>query len=254
MTRYRSRLLSFLTILSAISAGPGPARAADICPALPPSPPGLMDTQPVPLDDPLWRDRAAQLDRQVASTDMSRVRVVFLGDSITEGWEPVIFQHFNGNRNALNLGVRGDRTANMLWRLPHYPFGSSLRPQLIVLLTGTNNLWPGARPEDPAQGVVEIMRTLHQRSPNSRILLIGLLPRGQTPSDPLRQVAARVNQVLARCADNRTVFYVDPGPLLLDANGMLSNQISGDFLHPTWLGYAILSTAIEPAIRQLVGR
>jgi beta-glucosidase len=83
--------------------------------------------------------------------------------------------------------------------------------------------------------------------------MVGILPRGATAQDPFRASITAINALIARCADNRTVFYTDPGPMLLDGAGKLSDQIAYDRLHPTMVGYAILSAALEPQIRALMG-
>jgi lysophospholipase L1-like esterase len=94
---------------------------------------------------------------------------------------------------------------------------------------------------------------IHQRSPGTKILLLGILPRGATPADPLRAVNARVNALIARCADGKTVFYDDPGPAILDASGNITPEMSFDTLHLTPKGYAALAAAMEPEIKTLMG-
>jgi beta-glucosidase len=230
-----------------------PAHAAEACPALVASQPLPAEAQPEFVDEPNWRARVAQLDHELANADLARVRLLFLGDSITEGWMPLLFQQFYGQRAALNLGVRGDSTQGMLWRLAHGPLGQTLRPRLVVLLIGTNDLWPGARPENIALGIAQVARTIRQRSPDSRILLVGILPRGGEPTDPLRQMQAKVNELIAHCADGAHVMYADPGRMLVDGEGRLSDQVAFDYLHLTWIGYGILSAALEPYIRQALG-
>ena len=207
-----------------------------------------FEATPSPQDEPNWRARLEAVDNILATTDLSKIHVVFLGDSITEAWAPPVFDHFNQNRGALNLGVRGDGTHSLLWRLPRIPFGTKLRPDLIVLLIGTNNLWPQANLNNVATGIGAVVGELRRRTPNSKILMLGLLPRGEQPSDPFRQQVIQVNKLLASCAEPG-VTVIDPGPTLLDPNGVLSKDISFDGLHLTWLGYALLGGAMEPSMR-----
>lgn len=236
--------------------GGGAAGAQEACLGLPLRQPAPVNAVPAPLNDQGWAGRNAQLEQQLATAGaatLSRVKLLLLGDSITEGWAPLLFQHFYGHRAALNMGVRSDNTQSMLWRLQRSPLGKALRPQLIVLLIGTNNAWPGARPEEIATGIAEVVRQLRRQSPTSRILLVGILPRGADRSDGARDVIARVNALIAGCADNGTVFFTNPGPMLLDGQGALSDQIAPDRLHLSWLGYAILGAGLEPDIRRLLG-
>jgi len=230
-----------------------PAYADEACPALVASDPLPQEAQPDYVNEPNWRARVAQLDHEQANADLSRVRLLFLGDSITQGWTPQLFQQFYGHRAALNLGVSGDSTQGLLWRLAHSSLGQTLRPRLVVLLIGTNDLWPGAHPENIALGVAQVVRTIRHRSPDSRILLVGILPRGAEPTDPLRPIEAKVNELIAHCADGAHVFYADVSRLMVDGQGRLSDQISFDFVHPTWVGYGILAAGLEPYIRQALG-
>lgn len=209
------------------------------------------DAQPKFLEDPYWRTRVDQLNRELIAARSRKIRLIILGDSIVEAWYPVVFQLFYGHRATLNLGVGGDNTQGLLWRLAQIPL-STWRPRLVVLLIGANNLWIGKPAEDVALGIAEVVKQIRQRSPESRILLIGLLPRGPDPSDQLRQMQERVNMLITRCADGNAIFYTNPGALLLDAQGRLSDQIAHDYLHPSWVGYGILSAALEPSIRRLL--
>ncbi len=203
---------------------------------------------------PPWRQAADALTQTLRTTDVSRARVVFIGDSLTAGWHPQIFQMFFGNLSPLNLGVGGDATQGMLWRLQNGNWPAALRPELIVLMIGTNNLGFGSSPENVAIGVGQIIARLQGLAPNARILLLGIPPRGATAADPLRATVARTNALIAPCADNRRVFYADPGPLLLDGAGNLQDFVAFDQLHLSMVGYAIIGAIIQPAVRQLLQR
>ena len=228
----------------------GTAGAA--CPALLPGMPPPIDVQAQPHEDAGWRAKLAELNQKLRTQDVSRVRVLFLGDSLMEGWAPLVYQQFYGHRRALNLGVRGDATQTLLWRLAQVPLGKTLRPQLVVLLIGTNNLWPGRNAAEIALGVGAVVQHIQQRTPQSKILLVGLLPRAASTQDPLRQLAGQVNRLIAGCADGKSVFYTEAGRMLLDGQGALSEQVAFDYLHLTWMGYAILAAALEPDIRRLL--
>ena len=233
------------------SAGATSARL-NACTALPPREPMPRQAVPEQLDSPDWRQRDAALDAQLAGIDRSKVKLVFIGDSITQYWDPSLFHQFYGSRAALNLGLWGDFTEGALWRLQHDQWGS-LNPRLTVLLIGTNNTQWGGAPEDVALGVAELVRFIHARAPDSKILLVGILPRGADMTEKLRAVNAQVNTLIARCADGRKVFFRDVGRILLDAEGRLSEQVSFDRLHPTMVGYALLASTLEPTIKQLLG-
>lgn len=227
-----------------------PARAAGDCPALPPRSPMPAEAVPGMADQQYWRDAVAALDAKLPTLQLASRRLAFIGDSITAGWDPGLFSQFYGARAPVLLGIGGDATQGVLARLPHE--WGPMHPRLVVLLIGTNNL-PYSQPENIALGTAEIVRWIHGRAPDTKILIVGILPRGATAAEPLRQVAAHVNELVARCADNRTTFFVDIGRLLLDPNGNLSNQVSFDSLHLTAIGYAIEAAAIEPDVRRIMG-
>jgi lysophospholipase L1-like esterase len=246
----RRILLSSLLVLS-LAILCQPAFAQGSCPAI-----GAAGPPPEaiagPIAEPNWQKRQTDLEAQIASTDLSKIRTLFIGDSLTEAWEPVLFDHFYGSRAPFNFGDRGDSTQGLLWRLNRIPLGTTLKPQLIVLLIGTNNLWPGANPLNVATGITEVVRHLRTRSPQSHILLVGLLPRGETSADPFRALRIMINALLAQCSDSMVTF-ADPGSMLLDGTGRLTKDFSYDQLHLTWIGYAILGAGLEPYVKQALG-
>ncbi|MBU8536535.1 GDSL family lipase [Roseomonas tokyonensis] len=227
--------------------------AAPGCPALPA--PATLPREAVPeaMDFPAWRARVAEIDQGLARIDRSQAELVFLGDSLTQSWEPTMYAQFFGARRALNLGVSGDFTQGLLHRLRAGQWGN-MRPKLVVLLIGTNNSAAGSRPEDTALGIAEIIRFIHGRSPRTRILLVGTLPRGADRSDPVRPVNARLNALVARCADGQSTVYIEPGPLLLMPDGQLTEHVAFDRLHLTMVGYAILGAAITPQINRMLAQ
>ena len=217
-------------------------------------PPGLQAVEIVPtkLQDPNWQARADALDAVIARTDLTKVRTLFLGDSITEAWPDEIFQHFYGTRAAFNLGVRGDNTQGMLWRLNRLPLGTTLKPKLIVLLLGTNNLYPGVNIDNVVAGMAAVLTELRNRVPGVRILMLDVLPRGVAPSDPFRTQVQSLNHALEACSAPG-IDIVNPGPILLDGRGFLNTNVAYDGLHPSWLGYAMLGAALEPTMKHEVG-
>lgn len=200
-----------------------------------------------------WAEQAAQITQQVAGKDLSGVRLAFIGDSITQGWEPTMWGLFWGGRSPINLGLRSDLTQGVLWRLNNGQWNPTLHPKLVVLLIGTNNAGWHSKPDDTALGVAEIIRFINRHSPATKILLLGILPRGADGSAPERAVNAAVNERIQRCADGQNVVFMDPGRALVGADGRISNQVLFDYLHPTMVGYAILGGAISGQVRKMMG-
>jgi lysophospholipase L1-like esterase len=232
------------------AAGP-PALAA--CPA---PPAGQRPPQAVPAPGPWaeWRTAVNALTARLRGTDVAQARIAFVGDSITESWQPNLFRMFYGHRGGLNLGIGGDTTQSLLWRLENGHWPAGLQPQAIVLLIGTNNIGHGNRPEDVALGVATVIERLQRLAPQAKILLLGVLPRGIHANDPMRAPIARLNQLLAACGDNQRIIYSEPGQLMVDGQGTLHDWVAFDWLHLTLTGYAILSTAIEGHLRLALQR
>ena len=266
MERFRIPLLLLGTLAVGLLGGvlltsrepPPPAapaasqQAALGCPAIARATPLPREAAAENLESPEWRGRRAQLDQQLQGVDRSRAGIVFIGDSITQYFDPGLWRQFHGHRNPVNLGLWGDFTQGALFRLANGQWGE-MRPRVAVILLGTNNTQWSSKPEDVAQGLAEITRFIQTRSPGTKVLLLGILPRGATATEPLRAVNAQVNALIQRCADNESTFYLDLGPYLLDREGNLSEQVSFDRLHLTMVGYGIVAAAMEPTIRRLMG-
>ncbi len=197
-----------------------------------------------------WRDRFKAIQQHPAQS----ANLVFLGDSITQAWEGVgkdVWQQYYEKRHALNWGFSGDRTEHVLWRLQHHPL-ATVSPQLVLLMIGTNNT--GHLLQDPAEvadGVQQIVDTMRQQSPESKILLHAVFPRGRTPLEKERLNNIAINQMIQRLADQKSVLYVDFSPAFLEDDGTISKEIMPDYLHLSPAGYERWAQALEPVLREL---
>lgn len=242
-----TRLLRAAALLGAALL-PLPALAA-ACPALPPRAPMPLAATPAPLDNPLWHDFVAMAGR-AAAADPVRAQVVLLGDSITATWDAAALARHLGRWRVMNLGVPGDYTHGLLWRLDRQ-WGPALKPRLAVLLIGTNNAGV-TPPADTALGIAEVIRLVRARSPGTRVLLLGLLPRGEAVADPLRLVNGQVNRLAAACADGRDVVFLDAGVAMTGPDGRLAPGFFTDGLHPSPQGFAALAAAIAPTVERMM--
>ena len=204
---------------------------------------------------PRHEEKLAEARKLVAAGHSPEL--VFIGDSITEGWEKEgreVWQRHYARYHALDLGFGGDRTENVLWRLQHGEL-DGLAPKVAVLMIGTNNT--GHRAEDPSTTAAGIKRLLHeirQRLPDTKVLLLAVFPRGERPGDPLRVINERVNRLIAGEADGRSVYFLNINAALTDPDGTLSKDVMPDLLHPNAKGYAIWQREMQPLLQDLLGQ
>jgi type IV/VI secretion system ImpK/VasF family protein len=208
-----------------------------------------IGNEPWLISEP-WR---AQHERQLAAPNRGRAKLVFLGDSITAGWisAPAYREHFR-KYSPLNLGIAGDHTQNVLWRIEQGAL-DSLSPGLVVILIGVNNLGGGFTPEQTAGGVGAVVRAVQKRLPAASLLLLAILPAGQNPTDRLRQKVTETNRLIKSLAEPGRVFFEDIGSVLLEPDGTITKATLRDFLHPTAEGYERLSATLEPIVQRLMG-
>ena len=183
-----------------------------------------------------------------------KVGVLFVGDSITDGWRrtgKATFDKTYGPLDPLNLGIGGDRTQHVLWRLEHGEV-EGISPKVAVLMIGTNNLGSNTN-EEIAAGVTRIVRTLHAKLPRTKVLLLAIFPRSAKAEDPARARIKAINEQLAKLDDGgRTVKYLDIGDKFLASDGTLPREVMPDALHPNEKGYEIWAEAMAPALAELM--
>jgi lysophospholipase L1-like esterase len=198
-----------------------------------------------------WTARHEAMNARVKK---GNVDLIFISDSITQGWERSgneVWKKFYDKRNAVNLGISADKTQHVLWRLGHGNL-EGISPKLAGVMIGTNN----ARidpPEHTAEAIKAIVAMLRTKLPKTKILLLGIFPRGVNNKDNRRLVNEKVNLIISKLDDGGTVFYLDIGPKFLAADGTLSKDIMPDMLHPNAKGYEIWADAIEPKVAELMG-
>jgi beta-glucosidase len=183
-----------------------------------------------------------------------RAELVLIGDSIVQGWDQAVFGEYYAPLHAINLGIGGDKTQQVIWRLLHGEV-DGMQPKVVVLLIGTNNLGPdGSPPAAVARGIAKILEVLRGKLSAARILLCAILPRERDPNAPVRRQIADTNALVARLADGERVRFLDVGQRLLEPDGTISADVMADFLHPTAQGYRLLSEAIQPSLREMLGQ
>jgi lysophospholipase L1-like esterase len=189
------------------------------------------------------------------------VALVFVGDSITQGWHTAgkaTWDRFYAPRNALNLGIGGDRTQHVLWRLDHEEV-DGLKPKVVVVMIGTNNFGRNTNEEITA-GITKVVERLRSKLPEAKILVLGIFPRGeheQGASDAQTEMAldprpGAVNASIAKLDDAKNIKYLDISKAFLNESGRLSSSIAPDFVHLSRAGYRAWADAVEPILCELM--
>ena len=198
-------------------------------------------------DKDMWF-HALQRDADEIRAGKGAFDVVLLGDSITAGWDGRGKEELAALRKTyktLNLGLGGDRTEQVLWRIRNGQL-DGYRAKVVVLMIGTNNSHTD-KPEDTALGVKLILETIRAKQPQAKVILCAVLPRGADPSDKLRQRNDGLNRIIRDYADGRDVVWLDFGAQMLDEKGD-TLWIMPDRLHPLDKGYRIWSEAMCPLL------
>jgi len=243
-------------------------------PGNPAPPPGSDDPMPqvnfaavpAPRKDQWWIDRNNSFNaRAKQGAQKGDIDIIFMGDSITQGWEgagkPVWEKQF-GKRSAVNFGIGGDRTQHVLYRastgnldgLDTPDTGNA--PRLVVLMIGTNNTGQSSDPNanTPAQineGVRACVNAIHDKVPGAHILVLGIFPRSEKP-DERRQTVVDTNALLKTVGEGgdgeramARVHFLDISDKFLEKDGTISKEIMPDFLHLSEKGYQIWADAIQ---------
>jgi lysophospholipase L1-like esterase len=217
------------------------------------------------MDLPWWRARHQAKLREIAD---ARPNLIFLGDSITQNWEKSAppdwqdfapaWQRFYGDRNAVNLGFKGDTTASLLWRIRNGEV-DNIKPKAAVILIGANNLgkvhWSA---EDTVEGIGVIIDDLRKRLPDTKILLLAVLPSDR--SDWVTATTIQINKMLAaKYQGSPLVSYLDLTVMFM-RKGAANHDLFYDSkltppdppLHPTVQGQVMMARAMEPLLASIL--
>jgi len=185
-------------------------------------------------------------NRYLEQTKNKKIDLCFLGDSITQMWPAALFEKYYGKDGAVNFGIGGDKTQNVLWRLENGELAGT-SPRVIVLLIGTNNLGVNS-PEEIAAGIAAVVKSLRTKFPKTRILLLGIFPK----KDNVGEKIAATNAIAAKLDDGKMVRYLDIGSAFLDKERKLRDDVMSDQVHLNRKGYEIWGAAIRPLLAKMM--
>lgn len=189
------------------------------------------------------------------------IGVLFLGDSITEGWTkaPHIWEHYFGRYQPANFGIGGDRTQHVIWRIENGEL-DGISPKVLVLMLGTNNTGDNTA-EEIAAADRKIVRMIRQHLPETKILLLAVFPRGPrnnrdgTPEPWEKRMAIihAVNADLAKLDSGKEIRFLDINAHFMANDGVtIPNIIMPDQLHPNAAGYQLWAEAIQPTLAEMM--
>jgi lysophospholipase L1-like esterase len=209
---------------------------------------------PVPRMDERGTNRFAEINRRVKE-NAGKARVIFVGDSITQGWEgsgKAVWGKYYAPRRALNLGIGSDHTQHVLWRFDHGNL-DGLHPKVAVVLIGVNNAPNDTNtPRMILEGVTAVVSKLREKLPTTKVLLLGIFPFRED-FDPQRAKVLQVNQALRKLDDGKWIRFLDFGHRFIQPDGTISKQMMSDFVHLTPPGYKIWAEEMEPTLAKLLG-
>ncbi|HVU07659.1 MAG TPA: GDSL-type esterase/lipase family protein [Verrucomicrobiae bacterium] len=193
----------------------------------------------------VWAQRHAQWAK---TAEQDKGAVVFLGDSITQGWNSLA-RDFPDLKTA-NRGIGGDTTRGVLYRLDADVI--ALKPKAVVLLIGTNDIGNGADADDVAANIEMILLALQKSNPKMPIVVCRVMPRGDQNGRFVGKIE-QLNSMIDDFVKNRPGFAeCDTWSIFADANGGCQKEdFHPDLLHINAAGYAKWTAALQPIFAKL---
>jgi lysophospholipase L1-like esterase len=168
--------------------------------------------------------------------------VVFLGDSITQGWTSLA-EAFPGLK-VVNRGISGDTTRGVLYRLDGDVL--SLKPKAIVLLIGTNDIGAGGDPADAADNIKEILKDIRKQYPKIPVIVCEVMPSSEKQHRPPATIEKLNSLIKSKMRWHSNVYICDTWSIFAQPDGDCSKDIFPDLLHPNAEGYAKWVAALNP--------
>lgn len=210
-----------------------------------------------------WWDQFEAIN-ELARAQGPNIDLLFLGDSITQGWTGPetrvavtggdrLFDRLYARYRAAGFGISGDRTQTVLYRVLNGNL-SGLSPRVIVVMIGANNLGPdGSTGDEIADGTEAILAAIQRQCPDSRVLLLGCFPRGHESGTPMRAAIDRLHERLAAVADGDRIYHMDIRHRFLTADGRADLvTMADDAVHLRPAGYEAWAEEMAPLLEELM--
>jgi len=200
---------------------------------------------------------------KVTAPSKNEQRVVFMGDSITDGWDAPNNGGFFPGKPYINRGISGQTTPQMLIRFRRDVI--ELKPKVVVILAGTNDIAGNTGPTT-LEAIEDNLTTMAElaRANDIRVVFASLLPisdyevrNGQPIVQSQRRPPEKIkalNEWMKNYAAAHHLTYLDYYSAMVDEKGSLKNELSDDGLHPNVAGYAVMNPLAEAAITSSLKR
>ena len=203
---------------------------------------------PVERDDEHYIERHATFLKRI---EEGPIDLLFIGDSITRRWVefPDVWNYYFSKYNTANFGVGSDLIQNLKWRILNEEL-DGIKPKVIVLLIGTNNL-PTYSGEEVLKGIKDIVEIIHDKQPDAKIILMGILPRNpdEVKNDYIKTILF-INNELAKLEKYNYIYFLDIGDNFIGTDGKVINELMPDGLHLVDPGYKIWGDNLLPVIEK----
>ena len=209
------------------------------------------------LDVDFWRERHEKILEKVKS---SNPQLIMIGNSITNNLDKpdrkIFWEKYLNDLDAINMGISGDRTENVIWRLLNGEL-EGINPKVATLLIGTNNTDGNhyleiSTPEELAEGIWKICTIIREKLPDTEILLIGILPYGYKPNHR-DEINKATNKIISAFPEKDSkIHYYDIGYLFLNEDGSVKNELMPDYLHPNVEGEKLIFEKLAPEVGQFL--
>jgi beta-glucosidase len=203
--------------------------------------------------DDLGKSQSSEIDNDLKKFGKD-IDLAFIGDSITRRWRGKenqgSWEKYWGKYKAVNMGIGGDATQNVLFRLQNGQL-DGYQARVFVVMIGTNNCWGRTTDTNAvAAGIKKILDLIQSKQPQAKILLLSILPTGAKPN-PGRETRLSINKLIEKFAGGQ-VQYMDIWDKFLTPDGKITKELMPDELHLSPLAYEVWSEAIKGKIEELM--
>ena len=190
---------------------------------------------------------------KLGSPSKSEKRVVFMGNSITEGW-PTLQPEFFESKSYINRGISGQTTPQMLIRFRQDVI--DLKPKLVLILAGINDIAGNTGPSNVTMITNNIISMAQLAKSNKiKVIICSILPAKDFPWNPGMNPPPKIlsaNQILRSYALSNGIDYLDYYSSMVDKNNALIDEYGSDGVHPNKKGYKVMSLLAEKEINRIL--